>query len=88
MGEGRHFLAGAVGLPVSPWVLDMSARGSDALLRADAAGAAACGSSVGIAIVNLGCPQDCPVKVGIAGFYRLLRGHRHHIAVEVGDDPD
>ena len=22
------------------------------------------------------------------GFFRLLCGHRHHVAVEVGDDPD
>jgi xanthine dehydrogenase YagR molybdenum-binding subunit len=29
---------------------------------------------VGIAIVNLGCPQDCPDKVGMVAFFRLLRG--------------
>jgi hypothetical protein len=30
--EGDHFFDSALGLPVSPWILDVSARGSGALL--------------------------------------------------------
>src|SRR4029077_15395713 len=44
--------------------------GSGALPRADGAGSA-CGSSVGVAIVNLRCSQDCPVKVDRSPFVGL-----------------